>query len=620
MIIIDLDGWIIQMPTDFELVKVIEPNLFEDEEIKVPRTYEITIPDTPINQRALNYLNELRHVHRKIIFKALVTDKGAVVINGIFKASNFNGSFSGTLVDSAVLAELEGKQLSDFNYAADVVLGENTQEVANYGLTYHENDHVGFPEIVTSNIYGELNPAFGGIMNLRSGSTGKTNALDYTQDDADNHYSMLPCFGLLWLIERMADELGYTVSGDLFEQPNLQQLLLIGGKTLDTLPSTNYLGEGIQDTRTTTGLKSVAYDTVTGGNWNLLSYPEYRWVVNRLGRHRIKISFDAFVQNGYTNPEVRIELGNIFAQTILINSGVNNSVSFEFNHTFTAIGDSLYWQINFRGRVFVVIGSVEGTYSNLKVSFEPVQWQALNIYKQNLNYAAHMPQYSAAELITETCKTLGAKMEVNECNKVLHFNLKSNLINLGGFWDITDKIIPNKGRYFENIDFEENTGFNLIWDSDINKESRLIGEADQEIKLKLSACKRYDFKPSSFVNVDKKLWIDNLNISTDLTNSVVSKGSLKIAYHDAENAPMKLTLEDEIGTLWTTHLKALYENKNKLTPVISRVKFSRNDINKLQQYNQVMIDHSLFFLKKITAPLTQNEPGFCKLELFKIKD
>jgi hypothetical protein len=623
MITFEIDDQVLQMPADFKLVSVINSNLLSTGEISADRTYDVEILDTPINRVALKHLNNLRIKKQVTVFTAVVRDNGAVFINGSFVASNYTSAFSGTLVDSRFLEKIEGKRLKDFTFAPDLVLGNSPQSVADYAKEYHTADHVGFPEILLGDIYNETNPDFTGVVNLRTNDPGKINTMDFVTGENDNKHSILPAFDALWILKTIGSELGYQFKGTLFDQANLQELLIPGGKTLDNKVGPLFLAEADTFSQTITGLTPIAYDNVTGVNWNVVSFAEKRYVVNQVGKHRFKLKFTAKIPVAYSNATVRVELvssaeGVIYAYTTSILTEVDNFLSFNESITFLVTGETLFWRINFQGYATVILLDVEGIYSQLECAIEPIQYQNLNIYHQSLNYAEYMPDYSASQFIKDFCASFGVNIRFNEVKKEVLFDLKKDIIDASDFWDITDKIVSEENRYYQNIEFTKELGFSISWDNEFNTDQVLVASGDTDIKLKLSPCKLYDFNALGLFGSSKKIWIDSFKVNTDLADITGVKGALRMAFHDADNPKVNLKLNNEQDSVFTQYLESFFQLKNKAVPVVSIAKLNRTDLNKLKTVNKLMIDHTLFLLDTATNPRSNEGPGLTKLRLWKI--
>ena len=614
MITIEINGHYIDLPPAFKLTRVIEGSYFKTNKVSVARTYPISFDENnPKNQQAMEHANDLRVKSRKKSFEATIRRNGSVVMRGLYVANTIDDMFSGSIVGTQFLEEIKSKKLTDFSYAPDVTLGVSSQDVADYALDYNVADKIGFPETEIVDYYGNDNPDFNGIVNYREDSNGKINTMDFVNEDNDNKYSLLPAFNLLWLLQCISSELGYTIKGDLFEKQNLQTLLLYGSKNLDEKGGTAYKGIGIL-TGSHIGNKGLVYDSTIGSAWNTTSFLEDRYITPHEGIYSIVLDMDAQMGDAmpqtvqfckvylYVNGNSSLSMHKMIGNDL---KHINRSWKLDFDTSLQEIWIGIEWE----GQTNMG-GAAGGFYSGLTVEIKNLQDENLNVYKKSLNYAAHLPDVLAGNLFKEVCNTLNSSITFNEDKKEVYLNSLEARLKTNDFWDITDKVIAKDGKFYQSLEVPEQSGFDLKWDSEINDDHYVIDEGEQEVKMKLCPCKS--------VNIGRHIWKDEWKANSDLTQSEGDNTILRCGYHDTHNIPMELLLQEGNNTLLNEHLLETHRVLNVATPVVMKVNFTENDLAVIDPDKKLMVDHELFVLDKLTVEDAHSGPGISQLKLWKI--
>ncbi len=613
MITLEINGQEIQLPTDFKLTRVFEGAYYSGKNIAVPRTYGISFEPTPSNILAMEFANDLRVKERKKHYSSIVKRSGSVIMRGNYVSDTIDDLFSGTIVGTRFLELIEKKNLQDFFFAPELVMGTTSQEVANYALEYHPDANIGFPEVEMEDYYGSGNPDFYGVVNFRVDSeSGLVNEMNYVTEDMDNRYSLLPAFNLLWVLKCVITELGYTPKGDFFTKPNLDKLLLFGSKSLDKLG-----GEGFKCTGSLTGSNTgdtgLIYDNRTGNEWNTNSYPEDRYITPHEGKYRATIQFDGQMGDplAHTVQFCKVHIhtdSGILTAPFKLNGSTQKFIERTWEFNWDTIGHQIWFSIEWEGET-TTGAAAGGFYTNLKVDIKNIQSETLNVYQKSLIYADHMPNMLASNLIKECSHTFNLSVRFKDDKKEVHINLLDEKLRNNEFWDITDKVIAEDERLYKSLTIPEEEGVELKWKSKVNDETFVIGEGEKKVKMNLCPCK--------LIDIGREIWKDKWKANSELIDSKGNDDILRFAYHSTHDVPMDLSLVPNSNSLLDEHLLETHTRLAKATPVTMNVDFNTNDLEALDVDEKLMVDHNLFLLKKLTVNEDSDGPGISKLELWK---
>jgi hypothetical protein len=575
----------------------------------------------------LDFLNDLRTPTFQREIPARVTFRGAILVEGVFLTKDFDGMFSGVVVGTDFLEAIKDRMLNDFDFGADVDLGTSQTDVANFAKNYHAGSGVGFPEIFNPEYFGGSEEAFGGILNARSqdGANGYINT--FTDDDEanDNVYSLLPCFRFYFLLEKIAAGLGYTFTGSFFGKPEIDELLLVGSKTLDEFGGIQHQGVlTFSDTLLNDGEFSPIGNR-TGSVWNGSKY-----VVQAEGSHRI----EARLNYRGTDPTHATRWIYGGSMTMEIDGVEHRSRGFQYkrdgfvnlNVTFEAGPDDLgkTFQMRFNAYRYIEDPGIPPTEQPDAFFAEDFTFRVyqkteseLNVFKKSMAYREHLPEVTLGDFLKDLATTFNLAL-IPKYNEI-EFVVLEDLLTSKQFDDYSDRVVRKlDDHFYSQIQIPERNGFTLTWTEKKVSDERVVGNGKKTVKFNLSAMGEHrGFAVNEDQSDSRFMYSAEWQGNTFLEDDDGKKTPLRMAFHDYLNAPISLRFGDSATDFSKLFLNETFSIRNRAVPVVFMMDLNINQILNFDVRKKFMVGNQVFIVNKITTPFS-DQIGISRVECWQI--
>lgn len=449
--------------------------IFAEDVFEGNKLYWFDIPFNPINNKAFNHSNILgmsgkfqTYPDTKILLLECIELKGTLIVNKIIK--NFRVAFT-----TNDLSQYRETLLTDFDWGSVINLGTTTQDVldsakATTALNY-PNTNYNFPEIFNPDFYGDTNLAFEGKVNtfeldrfaefqenLINTSTPGDSAT--TPHNVLNEYNLSPQFYLQWMLSELSTILGFTITGDLLTNTDLQQILVYNGYAIDDNDNFYYVNaeDGDRDVIDTNVLK---FTTIDKGS--LVTYDGKDYTVDYGGY----ISFYLRVKCTTATPgtvELKISLYNLTTateitnETIAAGSTTAEEILFFYHDEFfkgvdpgSQIGEVI--QMRITSDTSWVIEEMECNITNLT-------YTNLNRYAKEIDPSNHVPKMKLNDFMRDLKDLFGAVYFIDNNSKSIQISLLKDVLN-SEYLEITNKIATN-----QEMDLPEKKNFTIDFEWD----------------------------------------------------------------------------------------------------------------------------------------------------------
>lgn len=203
----------------------IQNPFFNNEAVPGTVSFPMSAPVHPVNQKLLQFPELVAATSRKQVFEdARIWVKGLLWKRGTLKLRpstdrryNFN-----LLTDAGEIMEaFRGKRLDELD------LGTDTLNYNVVGGTYPTYNYALFP-VLNTLFYGDKNPDFLGYLNYyRNGG--------FRANSTVNQYALVPFPYLAYLLTKLFENIGFTVTGDWIASPEISRVCVFNNYALDAL-------------------------------------------------------------------------------------------------------------------------------------------------------------------------------------------------------------------------------------------------------------------------------------------------------------------------------------------------------------------------------------------------
>jgi hypothetical protein len=426
-------------------------------------TQEFVFPFTPTNDKFFNFSRyiETKNKRRKyedieLRFKGSPKMRGFIELMKI-SSKGYHCSFS---VNGFVSSDLD-ISLKEVNYGPDIDMGTNQAAVLSYAKarsaqTYPQTTHV-FPIIRALNFYGEANPGYWGNINhwRQEDQTFAANTMNTSEY---NRNTLVPQFFLMYLIESTLKHLGYSYSGNFFNDNRLQKLLVFNNFALDRKNEKfrfAHLRRNTQQEITiNNNYQTIAMDRVEdlSSAWDVANNSYHVQFVSdfqmeatvtpvRLSGHAgqlVKLFLTAFNNNTNTREildEKEIDLNRQSGTPVTLSGSFSSTSS----TTWTHLRLEARWHFSL---VKFAVRDAEMRVTDIKAS-------NLNVFSRYLKISNHAPDISFSELLSELNTLFGLNFNFDFKNRHIRIDFCQDIFNKTPL-DYTKKTLrKNK----ENLNF-----------------------------------------------------------------------------------------------------------------------------------------------------------------------
>ena len=365
--------------------------------------YSFTIPNTVQNAKAFKFphrLTRMDAIQTKV--SGTIKGDGAIIREGIWFAKSTNiesisiemyigkGSFNETVHDKLL------PELFDIEVIYNDILAHISSQIE---LSFPNANH-NWPSIYNPNMYGtdddNLNPQFKGIINDWEGTE--------IYISTSNNNAISPQLYLGYIIKRIFEYAGYSLYGNVFEDPQFKHSMLYNNFTLDKLVPTSFYGE-MSNAYPIYSDHVLIWDENLNDPGNHYNQSTGKCNVDKQGRYRI----DLYLKHRPSSlpTDAYAALLEIYYGTTLIHSyergyPFENTNDFTLTYDYTEeilqadIGDDLwckYMYLDSFGdpmEVYIIEGNI--TIQNIDAVEN-------NTFNNIINYKNHVPELDVKQFI-----------------------------------------------------------------------------------------------------------------------------------------------------------------------------------------------------------------------------
>lgn len=527
--------------------------LFQAEVIRGSRSYNIVAPAVPENDYIFKHARFVELKNKMKAFDCTATFSGSIITKGKFVLIDAETTYNGVLTVSEFSVDILDKNLRDFSYGPDVVMGVSSADVAAFCQNDYKADGYSFPEVFNTEFYNEQNDAWLGILNFKhSDPTLLVNTVVDDSLESDNKFAFAPSFYVHWILQKVADELGYIFDGNFFEKQDLDDLLLVGNTPFDELGS-SYSASADSQPGYVTGIVehffSTANNLITRPNENSLGN-HHAYYATATGLHRFTMRGTCSINTTYNFRKLVVlhQLGTLNYTTLdtfeltLQNQSITN---FEFEiEVYLQAGDVVQPWIAFQGSgVGVNYNVIAGNLNFIEWKVVNLSNELLNVYKKSWAIADHVPNITVPDLIKELKKVFNLSVYPHPQEKRVTFTITEDAISSAKVVDWTDKIRrKNNKRNQPKLTFSKDEGRLFKWqDESVSGDVRKVGDARNDYLVKLSPMKTTYLRDVDPFEVRRTMFVGKFKAETPMYDIGESEFSWNMCF--ADNAGLQRSFQ-----------------------------------------------------------------------------
>lgn len=437
-------------------------------------SFPFTIPTTENNLRILGFVNTIEIVNRTIELEGYLWLFGAPYLKTkILVSAGTHKSITLNLASGLKAMRIADKSLKDINFGSDYVLGSNTDEVISkakdislitdyttYGFTFVPHKNLDF--------YGGANPDFCGIVNRQNSVTG-----DFFKNDAfiGNKYCLVPFLYLFFILKKIFEAEGLTPTGDFWNDPEMQKLLIYNNYALDSPNEDDncYVLAGSDRTyNTNTRLKLFKGPTGSFDAAGAWSNTLFEYTILQAGDLVIDVLINAYSDTrdtmyfGTYEPHFNLYIDGVLAGALTFPSQSYGNFSRSLSYAYTATVGDIGKKIHLENIVAPIFLPLTGLIFNVKASSYLLitnNSDAINIYKKSITFSNHVADISVSDFLSQF-KNIGISFEFNYNNLTVAINYDKNYMQTNDIVDWTGKATTEYELNFE----DRNKGYKVNYD------------------------------------------------------------------------------------------------------------------------------------------------------------
>ena len=598
-----IQGEPLVLESDGSISLQLNTPLIQEGEILGDRTYAFKLPFCPTNDKILSHARHLRISNRKTLFYAEHRFAGTYMSKGDLIIEEVNDGYTCNYIIGGLASELNGKSLKDVDYGADIVLGASSSDVSQHCMSDHKAEGYTFPMIYNAQFYGSKVPGFQGFINYKRLLFGAiVNQVRDESGENDNRYTWLPGFYIHWILQRVADDIGWSFEGEFFDEPYLDDLVLMSETPLDELTNEYYLGHAEStSTLTHSGLQGLNPQTKTGYISELLGIAKYTTQAKGMHKVVVQISYRVYktgVPSSTGRATLRINYnGNIIHQT-QFNPPWNTTVEDSLEYEFYAAGNlPIHVEMHFEYEQAVDDWvDATGDWNLLTFDVTNEQNARINHFKKNLVFQDHMLDRPVGDLLKALASSFHLLIKPDYEKKVVRFDFAEYMVAAPADEDWTDRLLvdPNNPRQL-NFQTNRNRGVRLKWDEDLMYESVLSGRPEKDIKLELS--------PWPIGDKNGDVFLANNSANSEAFEST-GRNLFRMVWPDPENRPpLELSLVHGAANIYTQFLASSNKFFWAAEEVDANLNLTLIDLKNLKFSRAKIILGQRLYLKQVRAEL-----------------
>ncbi len=352
-----------------------------------------------------------------------------------------------------------------------------------------------FPVIHNTNMYGSsddltLSPAnkeYGQITSGGGPLEGKyinhynwdsncypfNNIQNWDDTFADNAFVMIPQFKLVYIVKKIFESIGYSVTGDFFTDEFIARLLFINYFAADEKWKHFYVAAGSDPMLSDQSINGAFVQTIQFENDSTLGYQDLDNCWDNTTNYYLIQSPGAFDLTLKMHMVMTVDLNESFyINVVKLLAGVETIIAtqtytglpfeydlvYKINHffDFNDVGAEIRIEINPLGNTFIL------TAKYLQII--ATSYQNLNRYSSAINIANHVTSNTVASVLNALKLNFALAIWFDQENKVCEISFIKDLLNSVKYFNVTPYVIKDSLE----ISLLESVGYKLTQKTDIN--------------------------------------------------------------------------------------------------------------------------------------------------------
>jgi hypothetical protein len=496
MLTIKINDKVLAIDPSTKLRFDINSTLFETDAI--PGSY-ICPFDIPVKDN--NFFENAEFIEVNRLFKkypCMVFLNNTPIFSGeLILNSTLQNKYRVSVILTGIASDFPDKKLNELNYGSDITFASAVNYAKTNNSITDDSAVCVFPTIYVPNMYGNsdddsdspANADFGGheIVGVNISKTGKFinywNAQNQTfpineiqpsnVPKNDNRFVLVPQFKLIFVVKKLFESLGYTVSGDFFADSFLSKLLFMNYFAMDDKKKKYFLSASHPAVFTNAQLfnGTIPFNDITSlGNEdqnNSWDMQHNCYTIQTIGWHSIKAVFSIQclnLINGNSHFSLSANVMNLMNNGIFTYGGY--SVQANFNY-FTLneirsveISANFYFNTADIGKKIIITGlDNTGGYAfrflSAKLNITATSYQNLNRFSNKIKIANHVTSNTVGTVLNSLKLNFGLALFFDAENKTIEISFLKDILKSFNSIDITENVIKNSVE----ISIEENKGF-----------------------------------------------------------------------------------------------------------------------------------------------------------------
>ena len=465
---LSIEGQRVSLPDDFVIRMVYQlPFPFLDN-IPSATTYWFNLQVNDINDRIFKHANFIYGVGKLKVYDCVFDVANLQQKGKLYLKTITNQQYKAFIVFNNLIEEIAPKKVKEVvSHYTD--LGATTDAIIASAKTMssqgYPSSKYAFPVIRNKNYFEDINQPytdFGNYMNQYS-TIGQSYVKNYMSGDVPQNVNpLVPMPYLLFILDEIFRPIGYSISGNVYNDNNFRKLICFNNRALQNIVSNDYFFGKHPNQIDKSSLennqilftniekdKDHTYNTTTGvysptnsGAFKLLFRAEvWSGVVGSQ-------QFYLYVHDGTSNVKVYTYDVTLYEGWEYIETIIDLNYSSPVNLSF-------YFNFFYNNQIARI--------KNIELEIFPESEHGLDKFDRELKLENHLPDLSVSEVINSLVKKFSWAVFFDSDKKVFEIDSWKNILSSQSVLDLSEYLIAES----ETINFE-NTTYSFItqWDND----------------------------------------------------------------------------------------------------------------------------------------------------------
>jgi len=435
---------------------------------------------------------EINRIYKKYNCVVLLDDYPLYSGELILNTSNTR-IYRCSVVLTGIATDFPENKLNELNYDSDIVIGgtpHNSNSVASFAAMQNATGiwDFYFPMIHAPNFYGSSNADYGGEVVLNAGKVGKflnnwnaalqkfeINKINSDANCVDNAYVLVPQMKLIYIVKKIFENIGYSISGDFFSSSFINKLLFLNYTALDEKYKRYYVAAKSTQLQIVLNFQKIKFQDDSSLGFedidNCFNTTTSEYEIKEKGYISINcnINFTPVANAPKQQFYWRFYITDGTNETMFLQNSINitnpnvlNTI--DINESYFASNSVVGKKIILKTDLIQnqppyphfthIINSAQITFTH--------SYHNLNQYSNKLHIADHTTSNTVGSLLNALKTNFGLAIWFDMESKVVEISFLKDLVASHNYIDISDMVVRNSLE----ITIEEAVGYKLIQKND----------------------------------------------------------------------------------------------------------------------------------------------------------